>query len=477
MTNRAKYYALFAFGIAVVFMAGCFPESSIEWSADGSIGLFSVGGPLYLIDGYSGELTKLETNDVAPLPCISEDGQTLVYSEEATVENLDEGLKLLPAGQAAAIKKDAKDLKNRFGDPQSFDGNFGSLFVDDIEEPYRNWVVRYLCEKDTEFAKKLKKEHLQKALESDLTCFHLKIAPRDEIHNSRTITTSAMCLWHPKLSPDGKYIAYFVVKSGKEPIFELVAAEVDGDIQAMQVAKRVSLGYDWRSDSKALLYCSSEDDEEIIGTIQERVVVGSEGGLAAKKPTEFGGEIAADSTCANEEKFLVGVLFNQLMKAEYGIGGRVFFSGATVNIPTTDLEEPRFSLFCFDPLTRTVSRVLPSALSDSVGESLSLFSLSPDGEKVLLPMEKNRFAIYSFGATSAKIPVSEEDQWGDDMPIIPPSWKGNNEITAMISSKSSFVTKGEVEQAEGDDEQLAVFSSEGEFIKVLSENWPKDEEQ
>ena len=92
-------------------------------------------------------------------------------------------------------------------------------------------------------------------------------------------------------------------------------------------------------------------------------------------------------------------------------------------------------------------------------------------------MEKNRFAIYSFGATSAKIPVSEADQWSDNMPIIPPSWKGNNEITAMISSKSSFVTKGEVEQAEGDDEQLAVFSSEGEFIKVLSENWPKDEEQ
>lgn len=474
MSNHVKSCALSALAIALVFFAGCFPESSIEWSADGSVGLFSADGAMCLIDGHSGELTELQTGDVAPLPCISDDGQTLVYCEAEKLEDLNVGLKALPAGQVAMIKKDAEDLKRRIGDPRSFDGQFGVFFGENLEEPYRYWVIRYLCQKDIEFAGKLKKEHVEKALESDLTYFSLKKVLREEMHNIQPIATSALPIWRPRLSPDGRYVAYLVAKSGKEPVFELMVGE--GDIRAMHVASNVSLGYDWRGDSKALLYCKAEDDHEIVGTIQERVIVDSDGKLAAEEPGEFRGDMPGGSTCGNEEKFLVGVLFNRLMKAEYGIAGRVFFSGAAVNIPTTDLEEPRFSLFCYDPLTRTVSRVLPTDLSDSVGESLGLFSLSPDGTRVLLPMEKNRFVIYAFATGSEKVPVSEADEWGDEMPVVPPSWKGNNEVTAMISSKSSFVAKGDEGQAAEDEGQLAVFSAEGEFLKVLSDSWPENDD-
>ncbi len=475
MSNHVKNYALSAITIALVSLAGCFPESSIEWSADGSVGLFSVGGKLALIDGDSGELTMLETGEVMPLPCMSDDGQTLVYCEAEKLDDLDIGLKALPPGQVAMIKKDAEDLKRRIGDPQSFDGQFGAFAGDNLEEPYRYWVIRYLCQKDIEFAAKLKKEHVEKALESDLTYFSLKRVLRKEMHNIRPIAISAMPIWRPRLSPDGRNVAYLMAKSVEDPVLDLMVGE--GDIRAMHVATNVSLGYDWRRDSRALLYCKAEDDNEIVGTIQERVVVGSDGKLAAGQPDEFKGDMAGDSTCDNEEKFLVGVLFNKLMKAEYGIEGRVFFSSAALSIPTTELQDAGFTLFCFDPLTRTVARTLSSDLSFSVGESLNLFSLSPDGTKVLLPMEKNRFAIYTFGSIVATVPISEEDKWGDDMPMIPPSWKGNDQVTALISNESSLLTKGEAEKAEGDDGQLALFNSDGEFVRVLIRDWPQDDEQ
>ena len=91
-------------------------------------------------------------------------------------------------------------------------------------------------------------------------------------------------------------------------------------------------------------------------------------------------------------------------------------------------------------------------------------------------MGKHRFAIYSFGETTANIPISEEDAFGNDMPMVPPSWKGNNEITALISTKSSFINKSGTEQVDGDKKQLAVFSTDGKFIKVLNSNWPQDGE-
>lgn len=475
MSNHVKSCALSAFTIVLVFLAGCFPESSVEWSADGSVGLFSANGALYLIDGDSGELTELRTGDVAALPCISDDGQTLVYSEAEKLDKLDVGLKALPAGQVAMIKKDAEDLKRRIGDPRSFDGQFGVFAGENLEEPYRYWVIRYLCQKDVEFAAGLKKEHVEKALESDLTYFSLKKVLREEMHNIRPIAVSAIPIWRPRLSPDGRYVAYLVARRGEDPVFELMVGE--GDIQAMHVADNVSLGYDWRGDSKALLYCQAEDDQEIVGTIQERVVVGSDGKLAAEEPGEFKGDMAGDTTCDNEAEVLVGVLFDRFMKAEYGIGARVFFSSAALSVPTTDLEEPRFTLFCFDPVTRTVAGTLPSDLSYSVSESLALFSLSPDRTKVLLPMEEHRFAIYTFGSSFATVPISEEDKWGDSMPMIPPSWKGNDQITALISNESSLLTKGEVEKADGDDGQLALFNADGEFLRVLIKDWPQDDEQ
>jgi len=64
MNNRKMGIGLAAFYLVVIFLAGCVPEDSLQWSEDGSIGLLKIEGALYLVDGQSGELTEIAKDNV-----------------------------------------------------------------------------------------------------------------------------------------------------------------------------------------------------------------------------------------------------------------------------------------------------------------------------------------------------------------------------------------------------------------------------
>ena len=51
-----------------------------------------------------------------------------------------------------------------------------------------------------------------------------------------------------------------------------------------------------------------------------------------------------------------------------------------------------------------------------------------------------------------------------------PSWKGSDEVAALVGKKSRFLL--EEGQEECDREEIVILSGEGEFRKVLSEEWP-----
>ncbi|MHC4166216.1 MAG: hypothetical protein ACYSWQ_04610 [Planctomycetota bacterium] len=104
MNNRKATYGLTAFYIAAVFVMGCIPEESLEWSDDGSIGLFGSEKGLALIDGKTGKLTVVVKANVGPLPDISKDGSLIAYSESVDCNSLPEALKLLPPGQVKMIR-------------------------------------------------------------------------------------------------------------------------------------------------------------------------------------------------------------------------------------------------------------------------------------------------------------------------------------------------------------------------------------
>jgi len=59
--------ALVVVYIAVMFLIGCFPKDSLQWSADGSAGIYSKNGALFIVDGNTGSLTQIAPKETTTL--------------------------------------------------------------------------------------------------------------------------------------------------------------------------------------------------------------------------------------------------------------------------------------------------------------------------------------------------------------------------------------------------------------------------
>ncbi|MHC4666365.1 MAG: TolB-like translocation protein [Planctomycetota bacterium] len=484
MNDHTIRYLLVALCAVAAFIAGCIPEDSLQWSQDGSVGLLRVQGALYLVDGQSGELTEIADANVAPWPDISEDGNMVAYCRRIECRSLSEGLKLLPEGQVKMIEHWAgqmeKEILNSGG---LVDARFplpekGLL----VPEDYGNWAIRYVCEKaDKEFLEKLGKEELEKAKQKQLHYTQIIAAPTRAPGEGRVVAASLFNTMTTRLSPDSKFVAYLMHTQEGEVsnAFEeygLYVASLDGGVNTMLVATRVAIGYDWRADSKAIAYITADKkdllhESMILGTLKETIVADENGSLLEQPfPSGKQGSPGAQR-CTGAAKDLAGILFYPWMKVQYGQSGRVFFSSPTLSLPSGPMDDPRWSLFCYDSVTRSVANVLPTFASDSVGQNVNVFALSPDGTRVLLPTENNRFGIYTFVDGTAEVPIEEEEMFGDRLDLAP-AWKGNNEISGLVAENSHFlVEKG---QEKHHRKEIVVLGADGDFRQVLSRNWPDE---
>lgn len=475
MSNYRKTWSLIVFYATCVLLAGCFPEDSLQWSSDGRVGLLRSDDALYLVDGQSGRLTQIAAEKVSPWPDISKDGSQIVYSEEVKCLSLLEGLRALPPGQVKMIENHAGLVRARVLRGE-LSGNLQTVSEEQFGyvEPYRYWVLRYMCENaDKELTERLGRENLEKGKKADLSFFRLIVVSRDDLESKKVIATSVLMHMWPRFSPSGKHIAYLMIGPKEYARADLYVASTRQHIKAMRVASHVALGYDWRQDGRALACLCQEADDSMLGVIQERMIDDDDGKLLAEPLSAFENGSFADHECSGTVRPLAGTLFQPLTKIQYGLSGRVFFSSPSGSLPTSDLDEPEYSLFCYDSVTKAVANVLPASVSASFGETINFFSLSPDGRKVLLPMEYNRFAIYTLGAKSAHVPIKEAEQFGDDnMPDMLPAWKGNMHISSLVAQSSRFLP-GEG-QRKGDRHEIVVLGTEGDFQSHLSADWPDE---
>lgn len=492
MSNIKSKLGLIVFFAAVMLFAGCLPEISLKWTEDGSVGLLNVGRGLYLVDGKTGELTEI-ADGVGPLPDISKDGKWIVSSERVTCDDLSEGLKLLPPGQVKMIEYTAEQMrKNILAAGKLTNDQYG--FPEEgllIPDEYRNWAIHYLVEKsDSELLKILGTEGIEKAKERVLWYSQIVVVPKENPAQPRRITASVFKILTTRLSPDARFVAYLMhtqegeVSNSYEE-YALYVASVEGDMKAMYVDSRVAFGYDWRKDSKAIAYLNAEakelpNDDFILGSLSEKMVVDADGNLLSEPENIPTQGLAGTHHCTGKKADLAGTAFYPWMKVEYGLGDRIFFSSIAMPLPVSKRDEVGCSLFCFDPVLGTVTDVLPLSVSSYVSQqilSLSLFSLSPDGKRVLLPIMNNRFIVYELGTSSMDIPIGEEEGFGEEeLPEMAPSWKGNNEFSCLVSGKSTFLPPSMKDQDETDRREIVVLGKDGNTWKawVLSHHWPDE---
>jgi hypothetical protein len=118
--------------------------------------------------------------------------------------------------------------------------------------------------------------------------------------------------------------------------------------------------------------------------------------------------------------------------------------------------------------------VLPSGVSNYTGQAImmSQFALSPDLKKVLLPIQNNRFICYEMGTDSIEFPIREDEGFGEeDVAELLPSWKGNDEISFLVSGNSHFLPKAEEGVADSSKQIIVLKKSDG-TSRILSKNWP-----
>lgn len=478
MKRTITYCVLVSACGVLVLLGGCFPEDSLDWSADGSVGLLRTDEGLYLVDGQTGKLTCVQAENVAPWPGLARDGARIIYSDEAACATLAEGLGALPASQVRMIERDARALRERILSGVLTVTDFNSVPDEALgyEHPYRSWVVRHLCEHaDEPLGRKLGDQLLEQGKKSTLKRSRLIVVSRAEPDSRQVVTTSVLRLVRPRFSPDGRYVAYLALWNSDDDQAHLFVAALHSAAggPTVHVASRVALGFDWRPDSRALAYLQQEAGDTILGVIFERQIC-NDNGLLEEISAESLGPGApglAMHRCTGPARQLVGTLFEPLMKVQYGVGGRLFFSSASGRIPTSDLDEPKYLLFCYDSVTGAVADVLPAEASSYVGQTVNFFSLSPDGRRVLLPMAKNRFALYELGSKSVIVPITEAEQFGEDLPEFLPSWKGNDAVSCLVAQNSHFLTD---EQRARQRKEIVVLDAAGDLQSVLSADWSAD---
>lgn len=479
MSNRVIKQCLITFCVAVSLFAGCIPEDSLQWNTDGSRGIYSKKGALYLVDGPTGALTKIADKETTTIwPAISADASQFAYGAIVKVDDFNKALNQLPPAEVKVIKSNAEILTKKITDNGIKDGNlpFIGESKDSFNEQHIAWVERCLAERaDEELGQKMGPELTKKIKEKQLTYYQLVLAQAADPNSKKILATSSQQLWKPQFSPDSKLIAYVTDRiTGKsfEAGFDLFVLSLKEKTQPAFVASAVSIGYCFSSDSRAIAYLEPEDknfkDQKIVpGSLIERAIIDPNGKFLTESVNE-------SYTCTGPSKANAGIVYYSWMKVAYAKDSRIFFSSTKISLPSSKLDTDSGSVFCCDTLTGAVSDILPQIAVDFTKGNYHLFELSHDTRKMLLPGDKNTLGLYAFGPNleSSKIIVDSNEGFGDDTPKFISEWKGVNQLSCLVSEKSHYLTADP--NTPHNRKEIVILDTEGKLVKILSKDWPDE---
>ncbi len=328
--------------ILAAFIAGCIPETSLQWNTDGSRGIYSKKGALFLVDGGNGSLTKIADKETtADWPAISPDGSQFAYGAITTVDDFSKTLGLLPAPQLQEIKAHAEILKQKILNEGIKNGELPQLGAnkDEFNEQHTAWVSRYVVEKgDTQLLQTIGPELTKKIKEKMLSCYQLVLAQAADPNSRKILATSSQQLWYIRFSPNSKLIGYVTNRSNEKTFetgFELYVACPAENINAAHVATAAAIGYDFRQDSRAIAYLEPEDknfkDQKLVlGSLFEKTIAEANGRFLVSVEKADSGGSQSRCICNGPTKAYAGIVYYSWMKVVYARDNRIFFSSAKI---------------------------------------------------------------------------------------------------------------------------------------------------
>jgi len=474
--------------IAAAFIAGCFPKDSLQWSKDGSKGVYSKAGALFIVDGNTGSITQVAPNDTTTRwPAISPDGSLIAFGQVIKVDNFNNALKQLPPAQAKLIEAHAEILKQKILAEGIKDGNFPFIgkSVDSFNPQHVAWVQRYLVENaDKQIAEKTGPDLINKTKSNALIYCQLVCAPTTDPNNRKILATNEQTLWRIRFSPDSRLIAYGAdrISGNSETLevgFDLYVVAPAENVPAALVAPATADGYDFKSDSRAIAYIKSEDESFDpqrfpLGSLVERTLIDPNGKFLASLEHPDGNDSPAIYVCTGDATELAGVLYRPWMHVYYARQDRIFFASAKMSLPSSKLDQEKQTIFCLDLFTSAISEITPHT-PELWQENLYLFALSGDSRKILVPGNKNTLALYALGPDldKTKVIVDTNESFGDDSPPkLVSQWKGPNQLSCLVSEKSRYLTVDP--NTPHRRKEIVILDTEGKLVKILSKDWPDE---
>jgi hypothetical protein len=486
-------FLLIASYVAVAFILGCYPEDSLQWSATGSTGIYRKKGALFIVDGNSGSLTQVAPEGTATRwPAISSDGSHFAYGKIVKVDDLNRALNILPPEQVKVIKANAEILKQKILAEGIKDSNFPFIGkpvatdggqIDSFNGQHIAWVQRYLVENaDTQLARKIGPELIEKTKSKDLTYCQLVCAPTTDPNNRKILATSSLYLWRIRFSPDSRLIAYGADRINGDALhvgYDLYIVSPAENTPAVFLAPATAAGYDFRADSRAIAYIKPEDEffntqKPTLGTLVEQTIIDPNGKLLASPANLDGNDSPAIYVCTGAATELAGVLYYPWMHVSYACesDNRILFASVKMSLPSGKIDEEKTTIFCCDTLTGAVSEIMPQGVLDFSQGNLYLFALSHDSRKILLHGKKNTLILLS---NNPKLLIDEKEGFGkgENPPLyLVAQWKGPDRVSCLVSEKSHFLTNDPNTPARR--KEIVILDANGNLQQILSKDWPDE---
>ncbi len=479
---------------AVIFFVGCVPEDSLQWSQDGSVGIYSKVGALYLVDGNTGSLTQVEPNESTTFwPAISPDGSVFAYGKIVKVDDFKKALKQFRPERVKLIKEHAEILKRKvlaqkvIGEELPTIGtmhcvsSFGCDRKDDFNNEHVAWVQRYLVENaDSQLAEKIGPELIKETKEQELAFCQIVIAPTADPNDRKILASDSQMLWHPRFSPDLKFVSWAADRIGGdifEAGFDLYVASSDGRTPPVLVESAVAIGSDFRDDSRAIAYLKPEgedlDEDFVIGLLVERTIIDANARFLVRKVDANESDTDREYILTGSTEDLACVVYKSWMNVLCGASGRIFFTSAEMSLPSSRPYEDEPTVFCCDTVTGTISKLLSSEALDFAEGNCHLFALSQDSRQILLPGSYNSVGIYDIGDYRCilRVLVDEDKSFGSgNLPILAPQWKGPDRISCLVGEESPFIRTDP--NTPHRRKEIVVLDTDGKLKQVISKDWP-----